>query len=112
MKSPFWNPTSQSQHKKSKSATKPRRVDDYVNEQQDDALDQVGKKAMVKARLALQKREERVNEHERDWFGSRTNATPKGAPIEPQKMQFGFSLYAKKRNEQEFIGEVGSAEWE
>ncbi|KAF9035990.1 hypothetical protein BJ165DRAFT_1409324 [Panaeolus papilionaceus] len=103
--------------------TPPRRVDDYVNEQWDDALDQVGKKAMVQARLALQKREERVNEHERDWFGSRTNASgsvkanaapqaPKGAHTEPQKMWFGFSLDAKKRDEQEFVDEVGSTEWE
>ncbi|KAF9058259.1 hypothetical protein BJ165DRAFT_1398367 [Panaeolus papilionaceus] len=73
MKSPFWNPTSESQHKKSESATKPRRVDDYV-----------GKKATVEVRLVLQKREERVDEYEHDWFGTRKNA----------------DANAKKKNEQ------------
>ncbi|KAF9058284.1 hypothetical protein BJ165DRAFT_1427033, partial [Panaeolus papilionaceus] len=41
MKSPFWDPTSDSQHRKSKSATKPRHVNHYANEQwPGDALDQ------------------------------------------------------------------------
>ncbi|KAF9058237.1 hypothetical protein BJ165DRAFT_1398354 [Panaeolus papilionaceus] len=95
MKSPFWDPTSESQHKKSKSATTPRHVDDYVNEQwRGDVLDEVGRKGRVKARLALQKREER-DEDEDDWFGSRSRARG-----EPKKIRFGFSLDGKKKAEQ------------
>ncbi|KAF9058266.1 hypothetical protein BJ165DRAFT_1426866 [Panaeolus papilionaceus] len=104
MKSPFWDPSSESQHKKSKSATKPKHVDDYVNEQWGNVLDQVGKKATVKARLELQKREQRVDEHEHehDWFGSRTKANtsgsvkanaapqaPKRSPTEPKRCALG-----------------------
>ncbi|KAF9035963.1 hypothetical protein BJ165DRAFT_642901 [Panaeolus papilionaceus] len=113
MKSLFWDPTSESQHKKSKSVTTP-------NEQwRGDVLDEVGRKGRVKARLALQKHER--GEGEGDWFGSRRGggggganvkggasanrngagggAAPKDASTEPKKIRFGFSLDAKKKTE-------------
>ncbi|KAF9032770.1 hypothetical protein BJ165DRAFT_767670 [Panaeolus papilionaceus] len=97
MKTPFWDPTIEKQNNKTKSATKPIHVDDYVNEQWlGDALDQVGRKGRVEA---SQKREERGED---DWFGSRRNVNASGdvkekaAPPNAQrslkkKMRFGFS---------------------